>query len=87
MSSLTVVSVDVRYLAPLKYGDQINIEVQLRTQGVRIFIQYKLFNQDRKLCATGQSIHCSVDKNLKLIRLDEKLVKKIKETSWIETWL
>lgn len=87
ISQLTVIDVRTQYLRPLKYGNRFSVDIQIKTEGVKVWIQYKIFNEERVLCCIGESVHCAVDDKLKVKRLNQDLVQKIKETSWIETWL
>jgi acyl-CoA thioester hydrolase len=87
VSQLTVTESRVRYLRPVRYGDLISIDLQARVEGARLFIQYRLENQDRIVCSAGETSHCSVDERLRPRRLAASLVQAIKETSWTETWL
>lgn len=87
VSQLTVLNVQAQYLIPLKYGDVIDIEMQIRSEGARVFIQYRIYNQYQKICTVGQTVHCALDQELKPIRLRKEFVQKIKETQWTETWL
>lgn len=87
VSQLTVVDVQAKYIRPLKYGQYFNVDLQLKTEGAKICIQYKIFSNENVLCCTGESLHCAVDEKLKVKRLNQDLVQKVKETSWIETWL
>ncbi len=94
--SLTVLDVRMKYLWPLRYGDHFSIQLQVRTQGVRFYIQYKLFLKGKgseadRLCLLAETIHCSIDHSFKLNRLNPQFVQKIislqKESPWTETWL
>lgn len=86
--ALTVVSAQVLYKKSLKYADLANIDLQLKTEGARFFIQYKIFNQKNELCVLAETIHCSMDLNFKPTRLSAELINTVKkEASWKETWL
>ncbi len=94
--SLTVIGLQLKYIKPLRYGDEFYVRLQLRCEGVRCFIQYKLFLKGRDgavdtVCVIAETVHCSIDESFKVIRLDpittEKILSYQKESPWIETWL
>ena len=89
--SLTVVGLQFKYIKPLKYGDIFRIQIQMKSEGARFFIQYKVLNSENSVCAVAETIHCSIDESFKVLRLNQKLISDIieknKEMSWTETWL
>jgi acyl-CoA thioester hydrolase len=86
-----VIEVQVKYLKPCFFGDQVEIQVQGKMSGVRIFFQYKLIavNRGRELVALAKTSHAPLDENLKVMRpLDEMKTVFAKEgQKWTETWL
>ncbi len=94
--SLTVIGVQLKYLKPLRYGDEFFVRLQMKFEGVRLFIQYKIFLKGRDgssdtLCVVAETIHCSIDEFFRVIRPEpatiEKLLSYQKESPWIATWL
>ena len=93
--SLTVIDLKLKYVKSLKYGDQFTIHMQMKIDGARLFIQYKMFDQQNNLCLLGETVHCSLDQKLRPRRLNETLKENIlnihkinnKEMAWTETWL
>lgn len=85
--SLTVVTAQVFYKKSLKYADYASVDLQIKVEGARLFIEYKILNGENELCALAETIHCSMDQNFKPTRLNSELVKKVKESPWKETWL
>jgi acyl-CoA thioester hydrolase len=93
--SLTVIDLKLKYVKSLKYGDTFNIHIQIKIDGVRLFIQYKIFDEMQNLCLLAETVHCSLDLNLKPTRINQKLKENIlnihknnhKEMAWTETWL
>jgi acyl-CoA thioester hydrolase len=83
-----VTSVNVKYLKPLEFEDQIEIHLQVKTEGVRIYYQYKIFSHRfSEPACVGETEHVSVDDSLKVIRPPREIRERIKEASWTETWL
>lgn len=84
---LTVVETRVKHKAPLKYSDNVRIEVQVQVDGIVLRFQYKVLN-DKSICALVETSHCSVNEKLKPKRLAQKYIDAVKkDTPWIETWL
>jgi acyl-CoA thioester hydrolase len=83
-----VTSVNVKYLKPLEFEDQIEIHLQVKIEGVRIYYQYKIFSSRflEPVCI-AQTEHVPVDDSLQVIRPPREMREKIKEESWTETWL
>lgn len=84
--SLTVYETRVKHVRPARYGNQLQIEMQARTEGVRIIFQYRIKVDEHILCL-AETIHCRIDQNFKIMRLDEKLVQAVRKQTWTETWL
>ncbi len=83
---LVVVETRVKHKSPIRYGDNLIIEVQLKVDGPRLTIQYRLHAEGR-INALAETVHCRIDQNFKVLRLDNKIIQRIKEEKWIETWL
>lgn len=84
--SLVVVETRVQHKSPIRYGEKLSIEVQLRVEGPRLIIQYRLIANDR-LNAIAETIHCRIDQNFKVLRLDKKITQRMENEKWIGTWL
>jgi acyl-CoA thioester hydrolase len=89
---LVVVETRVRHKSPIRYGEILTIDIQLKTEGPRLIIQYRLRSEDPlnrvlKLCALAETIHCRIDQNFKVLRLDKKIIQRMENEKWIETWL
>ncbi|RKL69172.1 hypothetical protein CR203_03835 [Salipaludibacillus neizhouensis] len=57
-----VTSLEMKYHAPAKYGENVTIETWIEAYtGVRFSYGYKIFNQKGILCLTGTSEHVCVD--------------------------
>lgn len=84
---LTVVETRVKHKAPIKYNDNIRIEMQAQIDGIVLRFQYKVLN-DTNICAIAETTHCSVNEKLKPKRLAPKYLDAVKkDTPWTETWL
>lgn len=88
---LTVVETRVKHKAPIKYRDNVRIEVQAQATGVLLRFQYKILN-DTNICAIAETSHCSVNEKLKPKRLAQKYIDAVnnaskKDTPWTEIWL
>jgi acyl-CoA thioester hydrolase len=76
----------VRHLKPALFGDLIEIDLQCRPQGVRIFLQYRLRARD-EILAVAETVHVPLDENLKLVRLPKTMTDILEKELWTETWL
>ncbi|AZZ36718.1 acyl-CoA thioesterase [Bdellovibrio sp. qaytius] len=84
---LTVVETRVKHKAPIKYTDNVRIEMQAKIDGIILCFQYKVLN-DTNICAIVETTHCSVNEKLKPKRLAAKYIDAVKkDTPWTETWL
>lgn len=76
----------VRHLRPLKFGDEVDIEIQARVEKVRVIFQYRMKVQDQ-ICSVAKTEHVALDSNLKLQRLPANFVAAWGSELWTETWL
>ncbi len=83
---LTVLETRVQHLKPARYGDEVVVSVQVKAKGVRLIFQYLIQSKDLIL-SKAETIHCSLDTNMKVKRLDENFVKLLEKETWTETWL
>lgn len=83
---LTVIETRVLHLKPARYGDTLTIQVQVKAEGVRSYFQYLLKNGDSVVCK-AETIHCSLDNQYKVKRLDQKMIRALENEKWIGTWL
>ncbi|OFZ29646.1 MAG: hypothetical protein A2622_10495 [Bdellovibrionales bacterium RIFCSPHIGHO2_01_FULL_40_29] len=84
--ALTVYETQVRHLAPAKYGDELRIELQVRVHLAKLFFQYRLSAGDQRI-ALVKTVHCRLDTNFKVKRLDKNLTAIVEKELWTETWL
>ena len=83
---LVVVETRVQHKYPLRYGEKLAIQVQVTAKAARLIMQYRLFFGEQ-VFAFAETVHCRIDQEFKVQRLDQKLIKLLKEEKWIETWL
>ena len=87
-SSLAVLETQVRHLRPCFFGDQLQVDVQVRNEGIRIFFQYRLQNKTQNtVSAVGVSVHACLNKQLKPTRLQPEFLKILEKEKWTEIWL
>lgn len=59
-----------KYLIPLRFGDRFEIDFRLvEFNGVKFKCEYKLYNQNKLLCAVGYTTHCFVNSDMKPISI------------------
>lgn len=83
---LTVIGAKLDYRQAIRFGQRIDFDLQARVEGVRLTIQYKL-SVGGQLSCVAETVHCSLDLNFKVKRLDPKLIAVARSSEWIETWL
>ena len=83
---LVVVETRVQHKRPLRYGDQLEIEIQLQVKGAKLLIQYHLKSAAHTF-AVAETVHCRIDENFKVKRLDQKMMRLTEKEKWTETWL
>ena len=70
-----VVEAHLRYKAPARYDDMLNIEIWLTAaERVRLNFSYRITNQNGTLILEGETIHVCTSIEEKLKRLPEELV-------------
>lgn len=93
---LVVVETRVQHKSPVRYGEKLIIEVQLRAEGPRLIIQYRFKASSKtqsapepseRLCALAETTHCRIDQNFKVLRLDQKITQRMENEKWTGTWL
>lgn len=84
--ALTVVETNVKHVKPARYGDFLTIQVQVKSEGVRLYFQYLIKCVETIICK-AETIHCSLDTQYKVKRLDQKVIQVLEKEKWIETWL
>lgn len=70
---LPLVNLNCKYLAPAKYGDEIEVKTRIKKLTcVRIEFAYEVYNQQGTLLALGFTEHGWTDRKLKPINLSKK---------------
>jgi O-succinylbenzoic acid--CoA ligase len=60
--AMPIVHAEANYLAPIKLGDQIDIQLSLKNRGQHSFtIQYTMLNDSGKRVATGSTTHVTIN--------------------------
>jgi acyl-CoA thioester hydrolase len=75
---LPLYELNCKYISPAKYEDEIIVVTSIKTfSRVRMSFSYEVFNAfDKKLLATGETMHAWTDKELKPINA-EKLIPEV----------
>lgn len=81
-----VLETRVRHLRPGKFGDELEIDVEARHEGVRIFFQYRV-RRGGDVLALAETAHVPLDQKLKPVRLPGPMKTVLEGCSWTETWL
>lgn len=85
---LAVTSSRVIHDSPCRFGDHLEISLQVRSQRLKIEFQYVIYNAASKdLVARGSTTHVLVDGDLKPRRPDRRFLEVLENQKWIETLL
>lgn len=86
-SHFAVYETRVRHVKPTFFGDDLQVEVQARTDGNRLIFQYRLHGRKGEVCALGETVHVSLGPDLRLQRLSAQIKAVTEKETWTETWL
>ncbi|MGZ3745647.1 MAG: acyl-CoA thioesterase [Pseudobdellovibrionaceae bacterium] len=85
-SLFAVYETRVRHMKPAFFGDELEVQLEVKAKGVRIYMQYRL-NARGQTLAVAETTHVSLDQNLNLMRLPNDMMKILENEKWTETWL
>lgn len=83
---LTVYETQVRHVNPLRFGDQLLIEMEAQLIKAKLYFQYRL-KANNRIAALVTTVHCRMDKDFKVSRFDKNFINLLEKESWTETWL
>ncbi len=84
--SLAVLETKVKHVRPAKYSDIFQISIQAKISGARVIFQYKLVVEEQ-LVSLAETVHCNLDAQLRVKRLNSELIKMVENEIWTGTWL
>lgn len=85
-SQFAVLETRVKHRRPLFFGDEVEILIQGRVEGVRVIFQYKMRARGEDI-SVAETSHAALDKDLKVKRLPADFAEKLGNGQWTETWL
>lgn len=86
-SHFAVYETQVKHMKPTFFGDDLEIEVQGKTQGNRILFQYRLRGRGQEVCSVAKTVHVALGQDLKLLRLPVEMKAAMESEQWTEIWL
>lgn len=86
-SQFAVFETQVKHIKPTFFGDNLQIEVQGRTEGNRLIFQYRLRGRNDEICSVAKTVHVPLGPELKLLRLPASMKSAMESEVWTETWL
>lgn len=86
-SHFAVYETRVRHNKPTFFGDDLETEVQARTEGNRLIFQYRVRGRNGEICSVGETVHVSLGPDLKMLRLSAEIKAATEKETWTETWL
>ena len=82
-----VLETRVKHLKPALFGDDLQILVQVKSEGIRIEFQYKIINSKNEVLALVHTTHVPLSTELKPMRLPKEMKEILERESWKEIWL
>ena len=86
-SHFAVYETQVKHMKPTFFGDDLEIAVQGRVEGNRLIFQYRLSGRNGEVCSLGKTVHVSLTKDLKLMRMPAEVRAVTEREQWTEIWL
>jgi acyl-CoA thioester hydrolase len=86
-SHFAVYETQVKHLRPTFFGDELRVHVRGRSEGNRIFFEYRLFGRNDEICAAGRTVHVPLGLDLKILRIPAEMKAALESDAWTETWL
>lgn len=84
---LAVTSSEVYHGAPSRFGDLLEIKLEVRVQRLKIEFQYVIYSQHQpQPVAWGRTFHVMVDESLKPRRPEKRFIEALEKEVWTETW-
>lgn len=81
-----VLATQVEHLRPLYYEDEMQVNLQVKIEGVRIEYFYKILNLTKnEVAATARTFHVTVNDDMKVIKPPKPILEVMKGEPWIET--
>ena len=84
--SLTVVETQVQHKKPSYFGQDAEIDVQAKMEGVRLVLEYRM-KINHEVVALGRTTHVKMSRDMKPLRPDAKMLAVMEKEKWNETWL
>lgn len=68
---IPVLEVNCKYINYIGFNDEVSIYCKVDSfTGIKMTLSYEIYrNKDNVLCATGNSMHCFVNKDMKILRV------------------
>lgn len=83
---LAVLHYQVWHFRPCTFDDKVDIYLQVKRDGLKVHFQYALYKEDTRI-AEAETLHISVDRDLKPARLAPEFMNVMEKEKWTETWL
>ena len=84
---LAVYETQVKHIKPTFFGDDLEIAVQVRSEGNRIVFEYRMVGRNGEVVSVAKTVHVPLGLDLKLIRIPAPMKAVLEKESWTETWL
>ena len=84
--NFAVVKCELQYKRPARFPDHLKTVLQGKREGAKILFRYAIFNDSDDLLALGNTVHVTVDKQMKVCKVPEEFDIALEAKSWTETW-
>jgi len=85
--ALAVIESNCKHCRPTRFGETINIYLQVRRDGIRVQFQYAIYSAaGGELIATGDTVLVPINSQLRPTKLSQPLIKVMEQEKWIEIW-
>ena len=75
---LAVLSLEIRYLKPLRVGDEFEVFLSYELSGLKVSFDYEVHLNGQKT-TEGQSSHIGLNSDLKVVKPPKELIKGLEE--------
>lgn len=86
-SHFAVYETQVKHLKPTFFGDDLEIEVRGKLEGIRIIFEYRLRGRNLEICSAARTVHVPLGPDLKILRLPAPVKAAMESEVWTEIWL
>ena len=77
--NFAVVEANLEYRKPARYGDRLQVRMQVHAEGAKLYFRYEILGEDLQAVCVGSSVHVTVDGNLQPKRIPKEILNHLGE--------